>query len=80
MASGEGSPWMGYWESWMHFSNCTYKGFTKEFLTHLEWRPMKEINEATGPRISTHLPLKAGLDLWFSSFGILSLCIVSYLA
>lgn len=32
---------------------------TKEFLTKLEWAPMKEINEATGPRISTHLCLKA---------------------
>lgn len=62
MVSGEGNPsGEGYWKIWMHFSNCTYKGLTKEFLTKLEWAPMKGINEATGPRISTHLCLKAGV-------------------
>ena len=43
-------------------SKCTYKGFTqKEFLTvRLGWGEIKEINEATEPRISVHMCLKAG--------------------
>lgn len=80
MVSSEESPWMGLWKS-----GCTFQTVLTKDLPRSSWLwdigtgPTKELNGATGPRISVHLCLKAEVrPPGFSGLDF-PLCIVSHL-